>query len=85
MATVATRVTVGTAAVQVALDRDRGSLLLRNRGSAAVFVGGSGVTSAAGFQVDAGETLALDLEADEAVFAVAASGSHEVHVLRTGA
>lgn len=59
------------------------SLLLRNVGSASVYVGASTVTSTTGFEVEAGGVLALDLLRDS-LYVVTASGTVICHVLEAG-
>ena len=51
-------------------------------GGTEVFVGGSDVTAATGFSVAAGEVLPLDLRKQDRLYAITASGSSAVHVLR---
>lgn len=61
------------------------SVLLRNRGSVAVYVGGSNVTTSNGYQLDPGEWVSLDSSgtgANTATYGVTASGSATVHVLQ---
>lgn len=61
------------------------SCLIRNRGSVAVFIGGSAVTTATGFQLDPGESVSLDTGgtgAGVATYAITASGSAAIHVLQ---
>lgn len=59
------------------------SVLFRNRGSVPIYVGGPGVTTSTGFQLDAGERMRFDLRAD-GVYAVTESGSAVVHCLQLG-
>lgn len=80
--------TVTTAAtlldVDTVLSSSR-SVLIRNRGSVAVFIGGSAVTTGTGFQLDPGETVTLDTSgtgAGVATYGITASGSSAVHVLQ---
>jgi hypothetical protein len=62
--------------------------LIRNRGSNAVFVGGSNVAASganAGFQLDAGEAIPMDLFDGEVPYGICASGqTSTVHVLESG-
>lgn len=58
------------------------AVALTNRGGGAVDLGGSAVTSGSGYQLAAGETVTLDLEITEEVYAIsAATASNVVHVL----
>lgn len=91
MATEAHRITVGTTpALLNTAAASAGyigaySLLVRNRDAAAsVFIGGPAVTAAAGFELLATESMPLDLESGENVYAIAASGTVVVHVLEVG-
>ncbi|WP_416902752.1 hypothetical protein [Micromonospora echinospora] len=62
------------------------SLVARNRGTVAVYVGGRMVSTTTGFQLDPGETITLDLRpTDGGLYAITASGSAECHVLQVGA
>lgn len=81
------RVTVGTTAVRVGGTDQVVALnvLLRNRGSVAIYVGGADVTSTWGYQLDPGEFMAMDvLAADDGIWAVTASGSAVVHRIQRG-
>lgn len=49
-----------------------------------VYLGGSGVTSGTGYPVTPGVEYSFDLQAGEAMYAIAASGTVVVPVLRTG-
>lgn len=86
MAVSASRVTVGTAATELSgTDHDRragSSLLIRP--AADVYLGGPGVTTAAGYLVAAGMEFAVDLVLGDRLYAVAATGTVAVSVLRTG-
>ena len=59
-------------------------LNVRNRGSVAVYVGPSGVTSSTGYQLDPGEQIGLELAAGETLYGITASSSAAVHVLKAG-
>lgn len=85
MAATSSRFVVGTTAALIAADADAGAALIRNRGTGAVYFGDATVTSSTGFQVDPGETIPVDLFPGDALYAVSASGSNVVHVLRVGA
>lgn len=62
------------------------SVAVRNADAAiTVYLGGSAVTSATGFALLAGATIAVDLQPAETLYGRAASGSPVVHVLKTGA
>jgi hypothetical protein len=84
----ASRVSVGTSAVVVVTggggrrDLGGGQFSIRNRGSVAVYLGGdSSVTTSTGYQLDAGEAVAMTVAEGEYVYGIAASGSNAVHVL----
>jgi hypothetical protein len=67
-------------------DTQAGSRLHVRNGSAtaAVFLGGSGVTTDTGYELPAGAAVALTLDSGDALYAVTAVGTVEVHVLRIG-
>jgi hypothetical protein len=63
------------------------SVLLRNRGSVAVYLGGIDVASNTGFQLDPGESVTLDVGGSGAgggLYGRTASSSATVHVLQVG-
>lgn len=60
------------------------SILIANKGSASVYLGGPTVTSAAGYDLVAGAEVSFDLGSDDEPFAIAASGTVTVHVLHMG-
>lgn len=88
MAVVAAQVAVGTTAVLLSADSDSGgaSVLVQAPAAAILFVGGSGVSAAAGFPIAAGTALSVDLPGpNDQLFGVLASGSGTAGVLRVGA
>lgn len=56
----------------------------RNRGASSVFVGGSDVTTATGYEVEAGDVIAFDLDHGEDIYGIVASGTCVMHVLEGG-
>lgn len=83
MAISASRVTATTSAAVLA-GPDAGDwppVIIRNRGVVAVYLGGSDVTSATGWQLDAGESLAVDLAQGESVYGITASSTAVCHIL----
>lgn len=61
------------------------SITVHNRGAVSVFLGGAGVTAAAGFELAAGADLTLNLkEGDELYGVCAATQSAACHVLQVG-
>lgn len=89
MAVVGARVSVGTSATRLDASSPTDSVsgqrvTVCNRGSAAVDIGGSGVTSGAGYRLDPGDTWSDVLSSGDDVYAIAASGTVDVHVTRVG-
>lgn len=83
------RVTVTTTATQLTgtvNTREKGAALVRNRGAVSVDLGGPDVVTGAGFQLDAGETVPIDVDSGngDLLYAVTASGTCVVHVLAAG-
>lgn len=77
-------VAVGTAATVLGgPDGDGVTLLLKNAGAAAVDLGPAGVATGAGYPLAAGDIVSVDLAPGEALYAVAASGTVNVGVLRS--
>jgi len=88
MATRAARVTVDTTAGGTRIDSavaGSGSILVRNQGSVAVYLGASGVTSSTGFQLDPQESVQLDLAREDTLYGITASSSASVHLIQVGA
>lgn len=64
---------------------DRVSVLVAvPTGGATVFVGGSGVTTANGYPITAGTSIALDLNSGEVAYGIVAASTQAVAVLRSG-
>lgn len=90
MAVSAVSVTVATTATQLsaASETDRASghsvLVKVPSGGATVYIGGSGVTTAAGYPVAAGEAFSFDLSPGDDLYGVVAADTQAVNVLRTG-
>jgi hypothetical protein len=90
MAARAARVTAATTATRLDITTvtqiGRYGLLVRNRGSVAVYLGGSDVTTATGYQLDPGEAQPVDLAGyDSGLYGIVASGTAVCHVLQVGA
>lgn len=89
MAVASAQASVGTSASKIidpGLDDARQDFAasIHNKGTVSIFLGGSGVTTGNGYEVGAGEAVSLVLTGSDAVYAVAASGTQRVDVLRTG-
>lgn len=89
MALTGRRVTVTDAATRIdAADSDNStgrSLAVTNTGTAAIDIGGSGVTVGGGYSLGAGVTISLELAYNESLYGIAAATtSQPVHVLETG-
>lgn len=90
MAATARRVSVATTATRLdfaSVESDRvfgQSLIVRNRGSASIFVGGPDVTSSTGFEVLAGESFSADIHTGDEVYGIVASGTVPVHIFESG-
>jgi hypothetical protein len=83
------RVSVGTtpAALSDSEDDSQAGSRLQVRNTSAtdaMFLGAADVTATTGYELRPGSSLPLTLDADEALYAVAALGTVEVHVLRMG-
>jgi len=88
VAVVAAQVAVSTTAALLSADGDGGgaSILVQAPNAAILYVGGSAVTSAAGFPIPAGQSLAVDLPgANDQLYGILASGTGTAGVLRVGA
>ena len=84
------RVSVGTTATKLTSDfdgKDGQTISVQNpAGGADVFLGGEGVTTASyGFLLGAGIVFSVELQDDEKLYAVVASSTQTVNILRQGA
>ena len=80
-------VTVANTATQIlTLDRNKAGFLIANIGGQTVYLGGSGVTTASGFPLDAGEKIASDghTEFEGELYGIVAASTCEVRTLEWG-
>lgn len=87
MAVVSSQKSVSTATLLTTTPTDDSagsSILVTNRhATVSVYLGPSIVTST-GYELKAGESVSVDLNPGETLYAIAASGSVSVHVLEVG-
>jgi hypothetical protein len=80
----ATRVTVATTATLVYTSATGGStVLVRNPGTVSVYLGAADVTTATGFELGAGDNIALPLGGTDPVYGIVAAATNVVHVLES--
>lgn len=89
MTVAAAQVSVTSSATAVATaasdDSDGASTTIKNPvGGVNVYLGPSGVTTANGFLLAAGDAMSADLGRGETVYGIVASGSQTVYVFRAG-
>lgn len=60
------------------------SALIHNKGTVSIFVGDSGVTTATGYEIGAGEAAAFGLYAGDDVYAISGTAAQRVDVFRSG-
>ena len=78
---ISTQVTItSTASVIVSANSYR-NIYLHNLGGGAIYLGGSNVTTSNGYKLDNGDKLTLIIGDVEALYGVAASGTHTLAVL----
>lgn len=84
MAITSGQITVGTSAVQVDGSSANPSRLHvhNNDNTNSIFLGGSSVTTSTGLQLLKLDSIELELNAGESLYAVSASGSHTISWLR---
>jgi hypothetical protein len=70
-----------TAVIIVAATNFDQTVNLHNLGGGSVYLGGSNVTTSNGYKFDNGDKLTVTVGDHEALYAVAASGTHTVAVL----
>lgn len=87
MPIISSRVTVTATATQI-VNPARGGVpdpiaaMLRNAGAVSVFLGGEGVTAAAGYELAPGSTFMADLVAGDVLYGITAADPAELHVMR---
>ena len=78
---------VGTARVQIATPDDNPQIVLvhdhDHTSSDDVFIGGPDVTISNGLHLPKTETITINLDANDSLYAVADGGSVEIHVFQT--
>lgn len=80
---ISSQVNVGTTAGIIApAANSYQNIYLHNLGAGAIYIGGSDVTVNNGLKLDNGEKLSLIIGDREALYGIAASGTHTVGVLR---
>lgn len=81
------QVSVSTSATEIET-ADAGAanvtVIVKNTGSANVFLGDANVTTGNGYRLAIGDVLPVPLTAGEALYGIVASGSEDVHKLVTG-
>lgn len=89
MSIVSSRVTVAATPTPVALTQrgaeglpDNTVATIKNAGGTSVFLGGSAVTAAAGFELAPGDVISVDLIIGDDVYGITAAGTSAVHVMR---
>lgn len=86
MAVFSQQVTVGTTPTRLdTTSMYKGSVRIRNRGLASVFLGGASVTAATGYELGAGDALTFDGNTNgDPLWAIAATVGQKVHILQVG-
>lgn len=80
---VSAQVTVGTTAtIIVPAVNSYQTAYLHNLGGGAIYLGASDVTTSNGYKLDSGDKLTVTVGDLEALYAVSASGTHAIAVLR---
>jgi hypothetical protein len=78
---ISTQVTITTTASIIVSANSYKNVYLHNLGGGAIYLGGSNVTTANGYKLDNGDKLTLIIGDTEALYGVAASGTHTLAVL----
>ena len=78
---ISTQVTVTTTASVIVSANSYRNIYLHNLGGGAIYLGGSNVTTSNGYKLDNGDKLSLIIGDVEALYGVAASGTHTLAVL----
>jgi len=78
---ISTQVTITTTASIIVSANSYKNIYLHNLGGGAIYLGGSNVTTSNGYKLDNGDKLSLIIGDTEALYGVAASGTHTLAVL----
>jgi hypothetical protein len=83
MATTHNSFTVGTTATKIIPETSSGrDITIQNNGSGIVFIGGKDITSSTfGFKLVSGAAFSVELDGQDAIWAISASGSNNVSTL----
>ena len=76
------QVTITTTASVIASANSYRNIYLHNLGGGAIYIGGSNVTTTNGYKMDNGDKLSIIIGDLEALYGVAASGTHTLAVLK---
>jgi hypothetical protein len=78
---ISTQVTITTTASIIVSANSYKNVYLHNLGGGAIYLGGSNVTTSNGYKLDNGDKLSLIIGDVEALYGVAANGTHTLAVL----
>jgi hypothetical protein len=78
---ISTQVTITTTASIIVSANSYKNIYLHNLGGGAIYLGGSNVTTSNGYKLDNGDKLTLIIGDTEALYGVAANGTHTLAVL----
>ena len=78
---ISTQVSITTTASVIISANSYRNIYLHNLGGGAIYLGGSNVTTSNGYKLDNGDKLTLIIGDVEALYGVAASGTHTLAVL----
>ena len=78
---ISTQVTITTTASVIVSANSYRNIYLHNLGGGAIYIGGSNVTTSNGYKLDNGDKLSIIIGDVEALYGVAASGTHTLAVL----
>lgn len=82
MALKSTRIDVVNSPTPLGTSDSGSSIIVRNKGTASIDLGGSDVVYGEGFELEPGESISL--ETDERIFAISFSDAVRVDILQTG-
>jgi hypothetical protein len=89
MAIGSAQITVTTAATRLVTSRvgawGASSILVRNRGDDAVYLGDSEVTAITGYQLDATEAVSVDLASGDSLYGISEADPVACQILQAGA